>query len=122
LMEILTILTDSAIDTSLLSSTIYPSVKIVNHINLFNHHQRMGRIVNFELCLSETAVGVVNRYKIDIVKIASEAVFEHLRAKIEAERALELKDNEQLREQLRIMEGLLLEVHSAELARAMCKI
>jgi hypothetical protein len=82
----------------------------------------MGRIVNFELCLSETAVGVVNRYKIDIVKIASEAVFEHLRAKIEAERALELKDNEQLREQLRIMEGLLLEVHSAELARAMCKI
>jgi hypothetical protein len=56
------------------------------------------------------------------VKIASEAVFEHLRAKIEAERALELKDNEQLREQLRIMEGLLLEVHSAELARAMCKI
>jgi mevalonate kinase len=82
----------------------------------------MGRIVTFELCLSDTAVRVVNEYKVDVVRVASEAVFECLRAKIESEQALKLKDNEQLREQLRIMEGLLLEVHSAELARAMCKV
>jgi hypothetical protein len=82
----------------------------------------MGRRFVFELCLSDVAVNTVNRYQVDIVRVASEAVFEHLRAKIEAEHALELHDNEQLREQLRVMEGLLLEVHSAELARAMCKI
>jgi hypothetical protein len=82
----------------------------------------MGKRFTFELILSDVAVSTAVRYQVDIVRVASEAVFECLRAKIEAEHALELHDNEQLRTQLRIMEGLLLEVHSAELARALCKV
>jgi hypothetical protein len=82
----------------------------------------MGRIVTFELCLSDTAVRVVNSYQVDVVRVASEAVFECLRAKIESEQALKLDSEAELRERLKILEAIIMDVQSEMLARAMCKV
>jgi hypothetical protein len=62
----------------------------------------------FELVLSDAASAAISKYDVNVSQVACEAVFAYLQAKIESERAMEIEQNADLREQIRQLEK---EVH-----------
>lgn len=75
----------------------------------------MARRMQFELVLSEESCAYVNKYQIDVPKIAVGAVHEELTARIESERTMQLKNTDSLIEENRMLKEALMRKHSAEL-------
>jgi anaerobic ribonucleoside-triphosphate reductase len=71
----------------------------------------MATKVIIEMFLSDTAMNAAKAHKVNIPRIACEAVYDMLRLKIETDRALELQRNADLREQVRDLQEQLNNIH-----------
>jgi hypothetical protein len=95
------------------------------YINLYtsmHHHWFMGRRATIEIVISDVGVEMIKKYGINIVEIGTGAIFEAIRAAWEAERALEIANNEKLRYENRVLQEQLLETQEAALLHVLCKV
>ena len=71
----------------------------------------MSTRVIIELFLSDSAIGAAVKYKVNIPRVACEAVYDLLRLKIETDQVLDMKNNAELREQVRVLQDRLNNIH-----------
>jgi len=71
----------------------------------------MATRILVELFLSDAALNAARVHKVNIPRVACEAVYDMLRLKIETDRALELQRNADLREQVRVLQDRLSNIH-----------
>jgi uncharacterized protein (DUF2132 family) len=79
----------------------------------------MATRVMIELFLSDSAIAAALKYKVNIPRVACESVYDMLRLKIETDQALDLKDNAELREQVRILKDRLKNIYVPVLVPAL---